>query len=202
MKTAPSKSTGSPAENNSPDRDDCDDRVVDPASAAGPPGWIDSRQFAEQGAVKSGATATPLLKRLDSSLDGEPGIVNWRFEGRLDRMADSSVQRWLSLVVNLHAQMTCARCDEPADMAVAFERSFLLVADEKQAARLDDEAEAYDVLVGERRFSLTDLLEDECLMSLPSFVSHLDCQPMVAEVEAEPPRNPFAVLAALRKTAK
>jgi uncharacterized protein len=199
MKTEPSKSAGSPEKSDLPDRLD---RVMDPAGAAGPPGSVDTRQFAEQGAVKSGATATPLLERLDTSLDGEPGVVKWQFEGRLERMADASVQRWLTLAVSMRAQMTCARCDEPADMAVTFERLFLLVADEKQAARLDDEAEAYDVLVGERRFSLTDLLEDECLMSLPSFVSHLDCQPMAADVAAEPPRNPFAVLAALRKTAK
>ena len=164
----------------------------------GPPGVVDTAKFAEEAGLKTGVASTSELERLDSSLDGEPGRVNWRFSGRLGRMADGSLQRWLSLAVNMEAEMTCARCDEPAPVVVEFEREFLLVGDERRAQMLDDEAEEYDVLVGERRFSLTDLLEDECLMSLPTFVSHDSCQPVSLEQDEEPPRNPFAALAKLK----
>ncbi len=172
------------------------------ASSLAPPGLVDTSKFVEAGAEKSGATSTVDLERFDSSLDGEPGLVRWHFAGRLGRMADGSLQRWLSLAVNLNAQMTCARCDEPADVKVSFKREFLLVGDERRAQMLDDDAEEYDVLVGERRFSLTDLLEDECLMSLPTFVSHDSCQPVQVEQEEAPARNPFAALAKLWTSVK
>ncbi len=172
-----------------------------PARSA-PPGWVDSSNFAEQNGIKAGSTATPQLERLESSLDGDPGTVNWRFTGRSGRLADGTVQRWLSLTADLDAQMTCSRCDEPAPVAVSLAREFLLVADERRAELLDDEAEDYDVLVDDRRFSLTDLLEDECLMALPSFVSHPDCRPVQAEAEPEPARNPFAALAQWRNPEK
>ncbi len=167
-------------------------------SSAGPPGLVDTSKFVEAGETRAGVASTDDLERLDSALDGLAGLVRWQFAGKLKRSADGSMQRWLSLSADLNAQMTCARCDEPADIAVSIKRDFLLVADERRAQMLDDEAEEYDVLVGERRFSLTDLLEDECLMALPTFVTHESCQPVQIEQADEPARNPFAALGKLR----
>ena len=172
--------------------------AVDTVSSAGPPGLVDTSKFVEAGEVRAGVACTDDLERLDSALDGRAGLVRWRFAGRLERTADGGSQRWLNLSANLNAQMTCARCDEPADIEVSIERDFLLVADERKAQLLDDEAEDYDVLVGARRFSLTDLLEDEFLMALPTFVSHESCQPVQIEQADEPARNPFAALGKLR----
>lgn len=169
-----------------------------PAGSLSLPGIVDTSQFVDQATPINGVASTDALERLYDLLDGEPGEVTWRFAGQSDRMADGSTQQWLSLSAQLRAEMPCARCDEPAPVAVAFERRFMLVADERRAEAIDEQAEEFDVLVRDRRFSLTDLLEDECLMSLPTFVSHDGCSPRVADNSEAPARNPFAALAALR----
>jgi uncharacterized protein len=101
-----------------------------------------------------------------------------------------------------------------------------LVGTEKQAAALDSQAEDFDVLVASRHFSLTELLEDECLMALPAFATHETCEPVQAALQPAPGAdasagglapagksetgaeagsgrpNPFAILAKLKRNSE
>lgn len=194
-----------------------------------PPGIIDTGPFTEAGQQLAGQTTTDRLERLDESLAGPAGLVDWQFDGHRTRLADGSRQQWLHLRARLAAGVLCARCDEVVAIEVEFDHRYLLVATERQAEQLDSDAQDFDVLVASRQFSLTDLLEDECLMALPAFATHDTCEPVVGDRagestssaadssssladgagrgddgSAQPPDaqarpNPFAVLAKLRR---
>ena len=83
---------------------------------------------------------------------------------------------------------------------MTIDRQFLLVNDEREAARIDAQTEDADVLVDDAHFSLADLLEDECLLALPAFVVHVHCPAISLDRESTPPAqaNPFALLATLK----
>lgn len=165
------------------------------------PGIVNSGRFCTAGRTLAGTTPVANLDRLCDLLADDAGEVSWSFAGRRGRSADGGIHDWLSLKGLLKAQLYCARCDEPAPFESAIDRQFLLVGDEKRAAQLDEEAEDHDVLVGGDHFSLDELLEDECVMALPGFLTHADCAPAVEAPETEPSEHPFAALAKLRKTA-
>lgn len=166
------------------------------------PAVVDSDRFCLDSSSVSGEVGTDRLPRLFESLAGPVGRTRWAFRGWRKRESDGSTTDWLSLKAGLSAHLHCARCDEPAPFEVEIEREFLLAKDEALAMRLDEDAEEFDVLASSRKFLLAELLEDECLMALPTFVVHLDCQPMQAEPDTIERVSPFAALDALRRPAE
>lgn len=113
----------------------------------------------------------------------------------------------------------CQRCLEGVEVPLAFDRWFLFVENERQAAELDADTED-DVLVLSRQFDLLELVEDELLLVAPIVPRHEVCPIPVklsageedldapAPVGAAAPGaaqettatpHPFAALAALRK---
>lgn len=143
-----------------------------------PPGTIDTGPFTESRQQLTGQTSTDRLDRLDESLAGPAGLVDWQFDGHRTRLADGSLQQWLHLHARLAAGVLCARCDEVVGIDLEFDHRYLLVATERQAEQLDADSPEFDVLVASRQFSLTDLLVDECLMALPAFATHDHCEPV------------------------
>ena len=105
-----------------------------------------------------------------------------------------------------HIRVECQRCMEPMELPLEVDRHFCFVADEAQAARLDDEIED-DVLVLGKDFNLDELIEDELLMALPVSPRHDVCpQPPTMEVRtadfdaaSEDKAHPFAALESLRR---
>jgi uncharacterized protein len=113
----------------------------------------------------------------------------------------------------------CQRCLEGVEVPLAFDRWFLFVENERQAAELDADTED-DVLVLSRQFDLLELVEDELLLAAPIVPRHAVCPVPVklsageedldaaATTDTVSPRaaqettaapHPFAALAALRK---
>jgi uncharacterized protein len=133
----------------------------------------------------------------------ETGAVNWsaRGESRATRGGESQV--WLHLTAATALPLECQRCLKPVDTALQLERSFLFVHGEDAAAQLDADSDD-DVLALTRALDLRELIEDELLLALPIVPRHDACpEPLVApdaEAQADEKPNPFAALAALKRT--
>ena len=169
---------------------------------------LDVRRLAADAAELTGEIAQEQFERLRSSLlpplaDSAAPPVMWRARGESRTVTGSAKQIRLHLQLRTRVALTCQRCLQRMEEALDVERSFLLVANEDEAARLDEESEE-DVLVLARQLDLLELIEDELILALPLVPRHAECPlPLdnpAADAEAPAPaQNPFAVLAALRK---
>lgn len=125
------------------------------------------------------------------------------------------VQRlFLDVTVAGRVWLDCQRCLEVYAEPIGTGMRFEVLASEEaaDAAPMDDDE--VDVIVGSRRFSVLELIEDEVLLALPAAPKHVVC-PSVheslvtgadGEVEPEAPPeeekrpSPFAALAGLKTT--
>lgn len=111
-------------------------------------------------------------------------------------------QTWLHLRGQAQVVLRCQRCLELMPTVLCFDRRYLFVRDEEQAARLDEDLED-DVLVLERELDLHALVEDELLLAMPLVPMHDACTaPMPGPEAASPSIGPFASLAVLRETGR
>ncbi|MFM2341429.1 MAG: hypothetical protein RLZZ592_1082 [Pseudomonadota bacterium] len=183
------------------------------------PRRLDVRAFIESGEPLGGDEPLAGFERLVESQHADIDAatrppVRWQAEGELRPRRGAEPEFWLHLSGAVTLALPCQRCLEPVDTDIDFERSFLFVASETQAAELDADSED-DVLALSRSFDLLELVEDELLMEMPPVPRHETCPVPVeldrgearpAETAAEPDEpptpsgrpNPFAVLAKLR----
>jgi uncharacterized protein len=138
--------------------------------------------------------------------------LRWRAVGVLRPAAVGDPQFWLELRVQGSVRMQCQRCLQPVTLALEVDRPIRFVADEDEAARLDEEGDD-DVLALTARLDLLALIEDELILALPIVPRHDVCpqplqvpggvaadgtpEPVPEEADDRP--NPFAVLARLKK---
>lgn len=167
------------------------------------PESIDPFQLASRGERLEGTIAISAMARLAPSIQDNAGDIHVTLEFGLDEMRQPMVQGTLSGTLS----MTCQRCLEP--MAQEIDTRFLLglVKNEYQMKRLSEEYEP--LLVTDNSVSLTSMVEDEILLSLPIAPLHAPehCSQAVVtqtaqntNAESEDRPNPFAVLKNLKKT--
>lgn len=191
-----------------------------PASPSGPaaaasgreaanPRRCDVAALARVGGSLQGVATRDDLPRLAASLespaDGAAASpYTWQARGESRAVPGGPAQTWLHVHAGGTARLVCQRCLQPMDVPLVAERSFLFVADEATAARLDEEIED-DVLVLPRHLDLVELVEDELILALPLVPRHGECDeplPVPADdpgaADADEP-HPFAALAALKK---
>lgn len=136
---------------------------------------------------------------------GPCSLLNWSAQGEVRVDETGAEQVWLHLTVEANLPLTCQRCLGSVDIAVSVNRSFRFVGSEEAAEAQDEEAEE-DVLALSQEFSLSELIEDEVLMTLPVVPRHETCPVDVKlmavdsgfEAASAEKRNPFAVLAKLQ----
>ncbi len=136
---------------------------------------IDPYALARRGAVLVGPTATADLDRLASALIDTDGAVDWRAQFSTRQMAGDATQYWLDLDAQAALSVPCSQCAEPVTLPVTLATRLRLVADEAQAAALDESADDHDVVAADQHFDLVDLLQDELIMALPAFPEHDRC---------------------------
>ncbi len=145
---------------------------------------------------------------------------SWHAVGeRREVLADKGktvAQAYLRLTIDGAIWLICQRCLEPYEQPLSIEVSYRIVATEEQAEAAPPD-EDVDVLVGSRRFNLHELLEEELLLALPLVPKHPVCPSAHPSLAATPMNeakttaaqsqqqdicidNPFAVLAALKKS--
>lgn len=188
------------------------------------PRRLDVRHFAESGDPLAGSDAIDGFERLlqlrhtEAALDTASPVV-WAVQGELRPQRGGPPQVWLHLSGSTAVSQQCQRCLEGVEVPLAFDRWFLFVENERQAAELDADAEE-DVLVLSRQFDLLELVEDELLLVAPIVPRHDICPVPVrlsageedlaaapsadatapdGTQETTPSPHPFAALAALRK---
>lgn len=168
---------------------------------------LDIKAFAKAAGTLSGHDRLSSYARLMEEVGGQGNdrLLDWHARGELRVGANGFSQIWLHLQAAVSLPLVCQRCLGPADITVAFDRSFRFVATEEQAEAEDEEAEE-DVLALTRDFNLRELIEDELLMALPAVPRHEACPVEVKlvaqdsdfESAAGGKPNPFAVLAKLQ----
>jgi uncharacterized protein len=170
---------------------------------------LDVEAFAKDGARLEGEWPMASLERLVDVAhpDAKPSgsdQAHWHAEGEQRPVKGSAPQTWLHVGATARLSLVCQRCLGPVDTPLQAERSFLFVADEDTAARLDADTEDEDVLAMTRALDLRALVEDELLLALPLVPRHEVCPeplPMTLgdDTPEEAPANPFAALAALKR---
>lgn len=169
------------------------------------PKAIELVSFCRQASTASGTWALAQFDRLVASFSASPdGVVAWSAEGSSVPVAGDGPEVWLHLKADTVVPLECQRCLQTFAEPLQVDRRMRFVRTEDEASRLDEELDD-DVLVQPARLDLHALLEDELILALPLVPRHAECPsplPRAAEdldVETEPARNPFAVLASLRK---
>lgn len=168
---------------------------------------LDVKAFAKAAGALSGRDPVSGYARLMEEVGGQAGDcqLDWHARGELRVGSNGFSQIWLHLQAAVSLPLVCQRCLGPADIEVAFDRSFRFVATEEQAEAEDEDAEE-DVLALRRDFNLRELIEDELLMALPVVPRHEVCPTEVRlvaqdpdfEAESAAKPNPFAVLVKLQ----
>lgn len=183
------------------------------------PRRLDVRPFAETGEPIDGVEALGPFERLvalrHTDAEAPPDLaapVRWSAHGELRPRHGSTPEVGLHLQGSTTLSLQCQRCLETVEVPLAFDRWFLFVDNERQAAELDADSEE-DVLVVSRQFDLLTLVEDELLMVTPIVPRHEVCptpvllatadwhdeSPATADEPVTAVAHPFAALAALRK---
>ena len=171
------------------------------------PRRLDVEAFAAAAGTLEGELAQSTLERLGAAVLPWPGDsaaapVLWRASGERRAVTGGAPETWLHLQASTTVRLECQRCLQPMAEPLAVDRRFRFVADEDQAAVLDEASED-DVLVASHSFDLAALIEDELILALPLVPRHPACpEPLPVTPDAgadEAAPNPFAALAALRR---
>jgi len=170
---------------------------------------LDVAVFIADGASLQGEWPSIDLQRLAASQsppqDIVPAPVAWQARGERRGASGSEAELWLHFSAHCRVWLSCQRCLQPFEQALAVDTRVRFVRDEALAETLDAELEE-DVLSLPRWLDLRSLIEDELLLGLPLVPRHQQCPqplPMAAGELPEDPAaaqapNPFAVLQALK----
>ena len=174
------------------------------------PEKLDVAALAHDGASLGGEWPAVSLPRLADAAAPEAPAAGWparrwALQGETRQPKGGKPQIWLHLTAAGEVSLTCQRCLKPVQEAIDIDRWIRFVDTEAEAAALDVDSDD-DVLALPRHLDARELIEDELLLALPLVPRHEVCPeplPVVhddVEPEAEERPNPFAKLAALKRS--
>ncbi len=165
---------------------------------------VDVFDLAQTGEARSGVLSIGTMPRLQPQLAaGADGEVRYTLQGLTD------AQRRPAARLTLHATLSlpCTHCDKPVPFVLDAQRDYYFVRDERALEVIDVDDAEEEPLVGDKRFDLAQLIEDELILGLPIAPRHPACQDEIEAAEAAsgseagqaaPTQRPFAVLASLK----
>jgi len=130
---------------------------------------IDSLEFAQTGQSLRGDLPIPELTRLRDSLADVLGKIEFVVKGGLDGRRRPTLSVEVSGVLHLQ----CQRCLGVLDYPLRISSTLLLVSPSGVAAE-DLEAEDAEWIEASTTLDVTELVEDEILLSLPYAPRHVD----------------------------
>jgi uncharacterized protein len=167
------------------------------------PRQADIRKLTSSGALLEGAVKVSELGRLAQALVGDSGVVAYELRFGVTEEGIPCICGRVSTTV----QVKCERCLEPMELAIASEFSLGVVHGDDQARQLPARLEP--LVVELDTVDTAAVVEDEVLLCLPivSYHSQDECKqqagyqssPEGRQPAAEERKNPFDVLAALKK---
>jgi uncharacterized protein len=172
--------------------------------------YIDVFELARTGQPVEGHRPLAGLPRLAPMLAGVSGDLRFQYRGHLDARRRSAG----TLQIDANVPLRCDRCGAPLTLPVAVRSSFYFVHTEAELARIPVDDSEDEPLLGNRRFDLDELIEDELILACPISPRHADCHldpaadagapaaPVEADADeptgASETRKPFAVLAGFK----
>jgi uncharacterized protein len=161
------------------------------------PELIDPLSLADKRSQFKGSLPLSKMTRMQDILLNPEGVVS--FELRFGKDGTFAV---VTGIVEAKLELQCQCCLEPIAWPVSSRVNLAIVSSLVQANLLP---EAYEPLLLEAQaLSLTDIIQEELLLAVPSIPQHRRCEASPAR-EVKPPSampgrpNPFAVLAKLKK---
>ena len=163
--------------------------------------FIDSLDFARNGRVISGEVQVAELPRLLDMLENPQGILAYNLQGGVNKLGS----HFLDIDVSGRCQLRCQRCLNGLGYPVRL-NTRLLLRNQAELDALDDmeggEEAEFDSILADAHLNVLDLLEEEILLSLPIAPKHElgACQVADGEKMRQADKNPFAVLAELKRS--
>jgi uncharacterized protein len=157
---------------------------------------IDSLEFARTGQTLRGNLPLPGLTRLKDSLADTVGAIEFEVTGG----EDARSRPILKVAIRGMLHLQCQRCLEALDHPLHVLNTLLLVAaGTSVTGELDDEDVEW--IEASRELDISNLVEDEILLSLPYAPRHEEgaCRPVGAALVEGAARSPFSALAALKR---
>lgn len=159
--------------------------------------FIDSLDFAGNGRQISGEVPVAEMPRLLDALEDSRGILEYIVCGGVDKQGNSL----LEVCITGNCRLRCQRCLGAMDHAIRIDTR-LLLRDQASLDALNDEEEEFDSILADAHLDVLNLLEEEVLLSLPIAPRHElgTCQTAEGGNRHEEEKNPFAVLAKLKRS--
>jgi len=167
------------------------------------PRTVNPAQLATEGHILAGSIPISQLERLADYLSGSEGEVQFRL--RFKKRKDRRIQ--ITGSVTATVTMSCQYCLEPVTSAIEAKIALLIVSEEKEAAELETDLDL--LVMREDKLEVSEIFEDDLILSLPMVARHLGedgsaaCSEHLAykksgeDLEEDRP-NPFAMLASLK----
>ena len=165
------------------------------------PSQIDVRKLTARGAEISSQFAVNVMPRLTSLLANEQGVVSTE----LNFYVDEDRKRRIDGDVKAQLNVVCQRCLDAVSIEVTSSFNLAVVWTDDEAKHLPKTLDP--LIVGEELVDLTEIVEEELILSLPIVSYHEnenckqdthtfgDAEPVVEEA---PKDNPFKVLEQLK----
>ncbi|QIK38077.1 hypothetical protein GWK36_08870 [Caldichromatium japonicum] len=164
------------------------------------PDFIDPWRAADHCLALAGELPTRRLPRLiEFGLAAEDAGEALQY--RLEFGCDEAGQAYLGGMLRMRLCLVCQRCLRELWLDLEAPLGLVLVRSESAALEVQSQ---HEVFVVQDILDLRTLIEDEILLTIPSFPRHADgeCQAPGPQTNAAPwggrPENPFAVLARLK----
>ncbi|MEB0135579.1 YceD family protein [Actimicrobium sp. CCC2.4] len=159
---------------------------------------IDVFEFCRLKDRREGKTEVTDLTRLAGEVIGDSGVVSWVLQGG----SDSAGHPRLVLDISGIVKLSCQRCLGSLDFVITSSAKLVIAKDEEEADRIDEVLadDDVDVIVGTKTLLITDLIEDEALLSIPLSVKHDVCPKSgIAALDAAKKPSAFAALKDLKR---
>ena len=163
--------------------------------------FIDSLDFAGNGRQISGEVAVAEMPRLLDALEDTQGTLEYSVRGGADKQGTPL----LEVSITGNCRLRCQRCLGAVEHVIRIDTR-LLLRDQAGLDALDDglagdEEEEFDSILADAHLDVLNLLEEEVLLSLPIAPRHElgVCQAADGGNQHEEEKNPFAVLAKLKR---
>jgi uncharacterized protein len=150
---------------------------------------IDAFEFCRLNRTEQGGNPVASLSRLATDAASDQGAIRWSLAGDVDEMGHSR----LKLSMSGSVQLVCQRCLTPLTLTLASESMLILAKDEAAADRIEEllDDEDVDVIVVSKQLNVTELVEDEALLAIPSSPRHEVCpQQAMSEIPAQADKGP------------
>jgi uncharacterized protein len=134
---------------------------------------IDSFEFCRLKESRSGQLPVTDMSRLAQEVVGASAGLVWSLQGGADQFGHAQ----LLLEISGSVQLACQRCLAPLDVDISSTSRLIVAKDEVEADHIDEllSDDEVDVIVGSKAMLISDLIEDEALLSIPLAVKHDVC---------------------------